>query len=604
MSNDIITNLHPDNDSSINLYPNIKKENIPNKSISTDKLDDNVLSLIGSLKPSGTDTSTNILAYTSNKGIYVATDNGHWYYWNGSAYTDGGIFMAPEITDLFDYSNNLVDDSKIENGKFINWNNGDIASNDEYRLYNDYIPITGDIYITLFNDNNGIFLDDNYAILGAYYNQNKNYLGEIYISNSETRGATLSNNIYKLTPNGAKYFRFSVQDNANNYKWMVSTSITDYYEYGQIKNKYLNLGGKLQGKTIVNFGDSIIGNTRDNTSVSSYIAKKTGANVHNMGFGGCQMSKHATNWDLCSMYNLANDIANNDFSNLVTATATGWSGMPSYFKNTAKLLSEIDFSKVDVITISYGTNDYREGDNLIGNNNVNIFDNDFDESGFINPSNGEDASSSGYKRTSKYYPIKSVSSLYLRLSTLVPSFVILFYDFNGNYLGYGAHSSNNLTYTFTVPNNAVCFRIYTEASFNGIACISYKTSEIVVPYFNSEYVIDCLKYSVRIIQKAYPSIKILITTPIYRSFLNSNNEVLTNSDVADFGGGTLEDYSKAYIDACKELKVPCLDLYHLSQLNKETRDYYYPADDGTHPNEKGREAIAGLIAEELEKILN
>ena len=86
MANDIITNLHPDNDPNTNLYPNIKKENIPSKSISTDKLDDNVLSLIGSLKPSGTDTSTNILAFTSNKGIYVATDNGYWYYWNGSAY--------------------------------------------------------------------------------------------------------------------------------------------------------------------------------------------------------------------------------------------------------------------------------------------------------------------------------------------------------------------------------------------------------------------------------------------------------------------------------------------------------------------------------------
>ena len=100
MANNIITNLHPDNDPNTNLYPNIKKENIPNKSISTDKLDDNVLSLIGSLKPSGTDTSTNILAYTSNKGIYVATDNGHWYYWNGSAYADGGVYLSDLSYDL------------------------------------------------------------------------------------------------------------------------------------------------------------------------------------------------------------------------------------------------------------------------------------------------------------------------------------------------------------------------------------------------------------------------------------------------------------------------------------------------------------------------
>ena len=109
MANDIITNLHPDNDPNTNLYPNIKKENIPNKSISTDKLDDNVLSLIGSLKPSGTDTSTNILAFTSNKGIYVATDNGHWYYWNGAKYVDSGM-LYQSSEDIKQLKKNLTNE--------------------------------------------------------------------------------------------------------------------------------------------------------------------------------------------------------------------------------------------------------------------------------------------------------------------------------------------------------------------------------------------------------------------------------------------------------------------------------------------------------------
>ena len=80
---DFITTLHPVNDETIKLYPNIKKENIPNGSIDNSKLAPNInnlLSQIGELRPSGTDTSTNILAFTTNKGIYVATDNGHWYY--------------------------------------------------------------------------------------------------------------------------------------------------------------------------------------------------------------------------------------------------------------------------------------------------------------------------------------------------------------------------------------------------------------------------------------------------------------------------------------------------------------------------------------------
>lgn len=120
MANDIITNLHPDNDPNTNLYPNIKKENIPNKSISTDKLDDNVLSLIGSLKPSGTDTSINILAFTSNKGIYVATDNGHWYYWNGSSYADGGVYQGIQlkrdsVTNI-NIKDRSVTNTKIEDG--------------------------------------------------------------------------------------------------------------------------------------------------------------------------------------------------------------------------------------------------------------------------------------------------------------------------------------------------------------------------------------------------------------------------------------------------------------------------------------------------------
>lgn len=57
------------------------------------------ISSLGRLEPSGTDTSTNILAFTSDKGIYIGTDTGHWYYWNGTQYVDGGIYQAVAIAD-------------------------------------------------------------------------------------------------------------------------------------------------------------------------------------------------------------------------------------------------------------------------------------------------------------------------------------------------------------------------------------------------------------------------------------------------------------------------------------------------------------------------
>lgn len=52
---------------------------------------------LGQLQPSGVDTTTNILAKTSADGIWISTTNGHWYYWNGTQYVDGGVY-ATDVT--------------------------------------------------------------------------------------------------------------------------------------------------------------------------------------------------------------------------------------------------------------------------------------------------------------------------------------------------------------------------------------------------------------------------------------------------------------------------------------------------------------------------
>ena len=99
---EIITTLHPDNDETVNLYPNIKKENIPNGSIDVNRLNDDVKSLLESineLHPSGVDTAAHILAFTSNKGIYIGSDDGNWYYWNGTQYVVGGLFQAVQLAN-------------------------------------------------------------------------------------------------------------------------------------------------------------------------------------------------------------------------------------------------------------------------------------------------------------------------------------------------------------------------------------------------------------------------------------------------------------------------------------------------------------------------
>ena len=126
---DIITTLHPENDSNIDLYPNVKKDNIPNKSIDRNKLDDDVNSLLDSineLHPSGTDTSTHILAFNEDRGIYIGTDTGHWYYWNGSQYVDGGVFLS--IGNVVTHDGNQLKDE----------NDNDLYPNIDIDGYYDY----------------------------------------------------------------------------------------------------------------------------------------------------------------------------------------------------------------------------------------------------------------------------------------------------------------------------------------------------------------------------------------------------------------------------------------------------------------------------------
>lgn len=53
-------------------------------------------------QPEFVSTSATILASPTNQGLAVATDNGHWYYWDAGTnkYVDGGVFQATQIADF------------------------------------------------------------------------------------------------------------------------------------------------------------------------------------------------------------------------------------------------------------------------------------------------------------------------------------------------------------------------------------------------------------------------------------------------------------------------------------------------------------------------
>lgn len=109
-------------------------------------------------------------------------------------------------------------------------------------------------------------------------------------------------------------------------------------------------------KVIVNFGDSIFGMSRPPYDVSTELARLTGATVHNCAFGGCRMSQHSGHYGAFAMCRLADAIVTGDWS--LQEDALNYDDRPTYADVPLALLKSLDFTKVDIITIAYGTNDW------------------------------------------------------------------------------------------------------------------------------------------------------------------------------------------------------------------------------------------------------
>ena len=265
---DIITTLHPENDQDTNLYPNIKKQNIPSNAVDYNKLDSDVKSLLNSineLHPSGVDTAAHILAFTTNKGIYVGSDTHYWYYWNGTQYVSGGEYIADtsydqvkdDISKLFE-NTYITEDNAIvttQNGYVSRVDGTIVAETGSTAIKN--VPIVDGLNITLYIE------DVSKAAVrgGAYYDENNNYIsGFAY---------TVGTTTYNLTiPKNAKKLSFTIFNDCA-YRVYYHTSVFDIYKktlnYDKVKQQMdynaIYNGNKFEKKTsnsYVNRGDGNI----------------------------------------------------------------------------------------------------------------------------------------------------------------------------------------------------------------------------------------------------------------------------------------------------------------------------------------------------------
>lgn len=255
---------------------------------------------------------------------------------------------------------------------------------------------------------------------------------------------------------------------------------------------------KLHGKTIVCFGDSITGNYGFGDNYPSRIEEFTGAKTYNCGFGGCRMELVASTSDvaytnpfsMCGIVDALEASKNGDSHawDDMDANARTLSRMV-YFR--LQILKSIDWSKVDIITIAYGTN---EG-------------------------------------------------------------------------GYPQDDENNK--------------------------------------YNKQTYAGATRYCIEKLLTLYPTLRIVLLTPIYRYYTSENQD--SDTHVNPNYGNKLTDNVATLISVGHEYKIPAIDMYYTLGINiKNYTSYFGDEDeqsDGTHINSFGREQFGRRVAGELMRLM-
>ena len=122
------------------------------------------------------------------------------------------------------------------------------------------------------------------------------------------------------------------------------------------------------GKTkydVVFFGDSLVGNDRHESSVTSQLESLSGMSVYNAGIGGTTLTVTGDDvWNRYSMLELSKCIKNGDFTECVEAIPGYYikqNAVLEYASDTIKGIADTDYKAVKVIVFEQGISDYLAG---------------------------------------------------------------------------------------------------------------------------------------------------------------------------------------------------------------------------------------------------
>jgi len=119
-----------------------------------------------------------------------------------------------------------------------------------------------------------------------------------------------------------------------------------------------------------------------------------------------------------------------------------------------------------------------------------------------------------------------------------------------------------------------------------------------------QYFKGALEYSLRKILTTFPHIRIAVISPTWRWFLSDGVYAYSSDDAESVNtrGLYLYDYVNACKEVCEKVHVAYIDTYYTLGFNEYTHLEYFPSNDGTHPNQSGRQLRTDRIVGQLEAL--
>lgn len=138
-----------------------------------------------------------------------------------------------------------------------------------------------------------------------------------------------------------------------------------------------------------------------------------------------------------------------------------------------------------------------------------------------------------------------------------------------------------------------------------IICMTYGGNDYVNSHSDVDTFVSAMCDNINRILTAYPNIRFMMMNPPYKRFLDSETHAFINDgDTRQNNfGETLRDYADSYKEISETVHAPYIDAYNNMGINRYNATQWFITNDGSHPSEQGRKETAKLVSEYLKRML-